>query len=158
MLSLHGEVRGEGRLGVAYRSPGRQADAVLRPDYKHRVRVGDDVLKGQVYLWSLHLEDILERVLWLVQLLYDPGYCLARLKAQRQKIFKYHHVLYTFLLLLPFQISRSTTERNQLVPYLYDPEITVHHDVEGECLAEGGGADAGLVAQGLEVVSGVERL
>ena len=82
----HGDVeftrgrRGEGRLGIAHGPPRGQPDTVLGSDYEHGVRVRDDVLKRKVYLRPLHLEDILERVLWLIQLLYDSGYSLPWLK------------------------------------------------------------------------------
>ena len=82
----HGDVeftrggRGEGRLGVTHGPPRGQPDAVLGSDYKHGVRVCDDVLKRKIYLRSLHLEYVLERVLWLIQFLYDSGYSLSGLK------------------------------------------------------------------------------
>ena len=69
--------RGEGCLGVTHGPAGRQADTVLRSDDEHGVRVRDDILKGQVYLRTLRLEDVLERVLRLIQFLYNSGYSLS---------------------------------------------------------------------------------
>ena len=45
-----------------------------------------------------------------------------------------------------------------LILYLDDSEVTVHHNMERERLAEGGRTDPGLVAERLEVVGRIEGL
>ena len=45
-----------------------------------------------------------------------------------------------------------------LILYLDDSEVTVHHNVERERLAKGGGTDARFVAERLEVVGRIEGL